>query len=305
MIEILEVCPRDGLQNEDRILDVDTRVELINRLVAAGTRRMEAVSFAHPLRVPQMAHAEEVMAGVERRDGVTYVGLVLNRRGVERAVEAAVNEVNIVLPLTDTFSTRNQGRPYAEMLEETRLSVALAREGGLTVSVTLAVAFGCPFEGLVPEARLTDSIRAVAGMGVDEIAFADTIGVGVPAQVRRIVELTRPHLSPECRLRFHFHNTRNTGYANALEAAQLSGFGDIALDASVGGFGGCPFAPRATGNIGTEDLYYALQASSIDCTTLDPPTLFEAAQWVGEQLGKPIQSLLPKAGWFPTAEASP
>ena len=304
MIEILEVAPRDGLQNEDRTLDVDARIELIRRLVAAGSRRMEAVSFVHPLRVPQMAHAEEVMAGVEDRDDVTYIGLVLNRRGAERAVEAKVDEANIVLPLTDTFSTRNQGRPYAEMLAETRAAAALAREGGLTVSVTLAVAFGCPFEGHVPEDRLSEAIRAMADIDIDELAFADTIGVGIPRQVRRIADLVKPHLAPDRRLRFHFHNTRNTGYANALEAAGLTGLGDIVLDASVGGFGGCPFAPRATGNIGTEDLYYALQASGTESTSLDAPTLFEAAEWLGEQLGKPIQSLLPKAGWFPAQAPS-
>lgn len=303
MVEILEVCPRDGLQNEERVLDADTRIELIRRLVNAGVRRMEAVSFVHPRRVPQMAQAEEVMAGLEDRDDVTYIGLVLNRQGAERAVESTVDEANIVLPLTDTFSVRNQGRSYEEMLEEARAAATISREGGLSVSLTFAVAFGCPFEGFVPESRLKDAIRAAADMDIDEIAFADTIGVGVPRQVRRIAELVEPHL-PGRRLRFHFHNTRNTGYANALEAAGLTGMGEIVLDASLGGFGGCPFAPRATGNISTEDLYYALQSSTTDCTTLDELALFEITQWLSEHLGKPFASLLPRAGWFPTSDST-
>jgi hydroxymethylglutaryl-CoA lyase len=184
------------------------------------------------------------------------------------------------------------------MLAEAEAAAAVAREGGLTVSITFAVAFGCPFEGRIPQSHLAEAIRAVSDWDIDEVAFADTIGVGVPRQVREIAELARPHLDDK-RLRFHFHNTRNTGYANALEAANLANLGEVVLDAAVGGFGGCPFAPRATGNIGTEDLYYALDASDIEATKLNPGSLFETAEWLSKHLGKPYQSLLPKAGWFP------
>jgi hydroxymethylglutaryl-CoA lyase len=299
-IEIVEVGPRDGLQNEKRTLSIDTRVELITRLVHAGVTRMEAVSFVHPTKVPQMAGAEEVMSQVPGGRGVDYIGLVLNRRGVERARLTPVTEVNVVLPVTDTFGMRNQGKTVADMITETAAAVKLAKEAKLRTSVTLAVAFGCPFEGDVPFETVADVFSRVADLGVDEIAFADTIGVGVPAQVRQFGELATSRLSAE-KLRFHFHNTRNTGYANALAAAEIDYAGTVALDASVGGFGGCPFAPAATGNIGTEDLLYALERSRVDAGSIAADQLIDIAAWLSVELDSPIQSLLPKAGWFSAA----
>ena len=297
-IEIVEVGPRDGLQNEKRTLSIDTRVELITRLVDAGVTRMEAVSFVHPTKVSQMAGAEEVMSQVPGGRGVDYIGLVLNRRGVERSILTPVTEVNIVLPVTDTFGVRNQGKTVAEMIIETAAAVELAKEAKLRTSVTLAVAFGCPFEGDVALETVADIFARVVDLGVDEIAFADTIGVGVPAQVRQFAELASARLSTE-KLRFHFHNTRNTGYANALTAVELDFDGTVALDASVGGFGGCPFAPKATGNIGTEDLLYALERSRIDAGSISADRLLDIAAWLSLELDSQIQSLLPKAGWYP------
>lgn len=297
-IEIVEVCPRDGLQNEKRTLSIDTRVQLIARLVEAGIKRMETVSFVHPVKVPQMAGAEEVMSQVPTGLGIDYIGLVLNRRGVERAALTPVTEINIVLPVTDTFALRNQGKSVADMVTETVAAVELAKEANLRTSVSLAVAFGCPFEGDVALGKVADVFARVADLGVDEIAFADTIGVGVPAQVRQFGELANSRLSTE-KLRFHFHNTRNTGYANALAASELDYDGTVALDASVGGFGGCPFAPKATGNIGTEDLLYVLERSSVNTGSIHSNELIDIASWLSGKLNSPIQSLLPKAGWFP------
>lgn len=297
-VEILEVGPRDGLQNEKRTLSIDTRIELVNRLVAAGAKRIETVSFVHPTAVPQMADAEKVMDGLPDIEGVSYSGLVLNTRGAHRAVETAISEVNFVIPVTDEFAQRNQRRTSAELVAEYAESIAVARSAGKGVTVTLAVAFGCPFSGQVSVQDVARVLDPVLDMDLDELALADTIGVGVPRQVRELADLARPKLGDR-RLRFHFHNTRNTGYANALAAAELDGVGRVVLDSSVGGFGGCPFAPAATGNIGTEDLVYALGTSGIEHTALSIPGLSETATWLEGQLDSPVQSLLPKAGDFP------
>ena len=299
--EILEVGPRDGLQNEDMVLDVDTRVELINRLASAGVRRMEAVSFVHPDRVPQMAHAEEIMAQVPQSSDVSYIGLVLNRRGAERAVETPVQELNVVVPVTDTFAMRNQGRTVEQLLAEAADSVHIAKEAGRFASITLAVAFGCPFEGEVSLERVQEVLRTVLDLGCDEIAFADTIGVGGSRRVREFTRLAKSSFGSEL-LRFHFHNTRNTGYSNAVTAVHEAAMFDmpVAIDASVGGFGGCPFAPAATGNIATEDILYGLSVDEVPITgSLDQVALVEHAAWLSLQLNKPVQSLIPKAGWFP------
>ncbi|SCX05319.1 hydroxymethylglutaryl-CoA lyase [Candidatus Aquiluna sp. UB-MaderosW2red] len=300
-VEILEVGPRDGLQNEDRVLDVDTRVELINRLVSAGVRRMEAVSFVRPDLVPQMAGAEEVMAQVPHSADVSYVGLVLNRRGAERAVETQVQELNMVVPVTDTFAMRNQGRTVEQLLVEAAETVQIAKEAGRFASVTLAVSFGCPFEGVVSLERVEEVVRAILDMGCDEIAFADTIGVGGSRRVREFAQMAKSLFGPEL-LRFHFHNTRNTGYSNAVtavsEAAALNM--PLVIDASVGGFGGCPFAPAATGNIATEDVLYGFSVDGVSMKgNLDAVALVEHARWLSLQLDKQVQSLIPKAGWFP------
>jgi hydroxymethylglutaryl-CoA lyase len=294
-VELVEVGPRDGLQNEPVVLDAATRVRYVEALVAAGHRRIEAVSFVNPERVPQMADAEAVMAGVPRGDGVRYAGLVLNRRGLDRALDSGVDEVNVVVVATDTFSQRNQGSTTEEGIAVAVDVIQAAAAAGLRTTVTVAAAFGCPFEGEVPVERVVDVARRCAVDGLDELALADTIGVAVPADVtRRLTAVAEVAPVP---LRVHLHNTRNTGYANAVAAVAA---GVRALDASSGGIGGCPFAPAATGNIATEDLVYLLDRSGID-TGLSLSPLIEMAGLVAGLLGSPTPSLLPKAGGFPAA----
>ncbi|MFC4052653.1 hydroxymethylglutaryl-CoA lyase [Actinomadura syzygii] len=294
-VEVIEVGPRDGLQNESAILPTADKVRLIERSIEAGLRRIEAVSFVHPKRVPQMADAEAVMERVPRPDGVKYAGLVLNQRGLDRALATAVDEVNVVVVATDEFSQRNQGCSVEEGLRNWAQIAEDARAAGLYRTVTIAAAFGCPFEGEVPTAKVLDLIRRVAESAPDEIAIADTIGVGVPAQVKTLLD-GAAEIAPGIPLRCHFHNTRNTGYANALTALD---HGVSALDASTGGFGGCPFAPAATGNIATEDLVYALDRTGIK-TGIEMATLTETATWLADRLNSPVQALLGRAGPFPT-----
>ncbi|GAA1584942.1 hydroxymethylglutaryl-CoA lyase [Actinomadura kijaniata] len=291
---IVEVGPRDGLQNEDRILPAEVKIELIERGVAAGITRIEAVSFVHPARVPQMADAEQVMAGVPRPGGVSYIGLVLNRRGLDRALAAAVDEVNAVVVATDTFCVRNQGVTTDAAMDAFEGIAGAAAEAGVRCGITIAAAFGCPFEGQTPPARVAELARRAHAAGAREIALADTIGVGVPGQVRDLTRRVRA-AAPGLPLRFHFHNTRNTGYANALAAVAE---GVTVLDASTGGFGGCPFAPAATGNIATEDLLYALHREG-HTTGIDPQAVAATGAWLGDHLGKPAPALLGRAGPFP------
>lgn len=294
-IGIVEVGPRDGLQNEAVTVPTDAKIAYIQALVDAGATRIEATSFVHPGRVPQMADAEQVMAGVPRRAGVRYIGLVLNGRGLDRALAAGVDEVNVVVVATETFSRRNQGMTVAEGLASFEALSRRARATGVRVTATIGASFGCPFEGEVNPAAVAELARICAGAGAQEIALADTIGVGVPADVVRLVAAVRE--VTDLPLRFHFHNTRNTGYANALTAVEC---GAVALDASAGGIGGCPFAPAATGNIATEDLAYALRRSGVE-TGLDLAGLVSAAGSIGQALGTPLPALLGRAGDFPGA----
>lgn len=296
-VTVVEVGPRDGLQNEDALVGTAAKVAYIEALVSAGLRRIEAVSFAHPKRVPQMADAEAVLAAVPRPAGVRYAGLVFNERGLERALQGGVDEVNMVVVATDTFSERNQGMPVAGALAAFRAVAAGAHAAGVAVTATVAAAFGCPFEGEVPATRVADIARRCADAGADEVALADTIGVGVPADVRVLVDAVRA-VTP-VPLRCHFHNTRNTGYANALAAVDA---GVSVLDASSGGIGGCPFAPAATGNIATEDLAYALRRSHM-ATGIDMERLLAASGYVTRQLGHPGPALLGRAGDFPFSRA--
>jgi (R)-citramalyl-CoA lyase len=290
-IELCDVGPRDGLQNEDRVLSPTVRAELCDRLARAGVPRVEAVSFVHPGRVPPMAGAEEVMAEIDRVDGVIYAGLALNERGYDRAVAAGVDEVHYALPTTDTFGERNQGMSVASGLEVCERIVGRAREDGMRVTVTLITSFGCPFEGHVDPARVIGLAEAIHGFGPDEILLADTIGVGVPTQVRLFAQ----ELSTlGTRLGFHFHNTRNTGYSNALAAIEA---GVTLLDSSCGGTGGCPFAPRATGNIATDDLVYMLHGMGLE-TGIELEALLETSAWLAEQLGKDLPGQTYKAGAF-------
>lgn len=290
-VEVVEVGPRDGLQNEPVTVPAAVKVAYVEALVAAGLRRIEAVSFVHPGRVPQMADAEEVMARVPRVTGVRYAGLVLNGRGLDRALKAGVDEVNVVVVATETFSQRNQGMSVGDAVRGFGAIAERAREAGLGVTLTVAASFGCPFEGEVDPMWVAELVRRCPG--AQEVALADTIGVGVPADVRRLVEAVREVSALP--LRFHFHNTRNTGYANALAALEA---GAASLDASAGGIGGCPFAPAATGNIATEDLLYLLHRSGVT-TGADLTGVLAAAALVEAGLGGRVPAQLGRAGDWP------
>jgi len=300
-LQIVEVGPRDGLQNEKTILETATKVSYIERAIAAGLRRIEAVAFVHPGRVPQMADAEAVLAGVPRRPDVVYIGLVLNARGLDRALasvgrdgERGVDEINYVVVATDEFSQRNQCMSTRDSLAQWADVSSRARAVGLRTTLTIAAAFGCPYAGEVSPNAVADLVSIAMAAPPDELCLADTIGVGVPRQVGELVRAVRA-VAPDTALRAHFHNTRNTGYANALAAAD---HGVIALDASLGGIGGCPFAPAATGNIATEDLAYALERSGVS-TGVQVGDAAAAGTWIGEQLGVTVPAQLGRAGGFP------
>lgn len=293
-VEILEVGPRDGLQIDPVILPTDTKIELISRLLAAGLKRIEVASFVNPRKVPQMADAEQVLAGLSRPEGVHFTGLVLNQRGFDRAAAAGCNEIGMVVVASDTFSARNQGTSTEDSIS-TWLDVARsAKQLGIRAQVTISAAFGCPFEGEVPLERVLDIAMRCAEAQPFEICFADTIGVAVPSQVTELLTRIRERL-PNTRLRCHFHNTRNTGIANAWAAVAC---GVSTLDSSVGGIGGCPFAPAATGNIATEDLIYMLDRSGI-ATGVSLAGLIETTKWLQQQLGREAPGMLHKAGCFP------
>jgi hydroxymethylglutaryl-CoA lyase len=294
-IEIVEVGPRDGLQNEKAVLGTPDKIEFIRRLEAAGARRVEAVSFVNPRRVPQMAGAEEIMASLPREAGRSRIGLVLNERGWDRAVTSGCDEANVVVCATDGFGIRNQGAGVADQVA-TLANIVRRREldGGPPISLTISVAFGCPFEGEVSEGQVTAIVREAGALGVGEIALADTIGVADPWTVKARIEAARA-AAPHARLRMHFHDTRGTGLANAFASVEA---GVDVLDASCGGLGGCPFAPAATGNIATEDLVYMLERAGFE-TGLDAAALVEAGRWIGEKIGKLPISALSRAGGFP------
>jgi hydroxymethylglutaryl-CoA lyase len=275
------------------------KVELIERLIDSGLRRLEVTSFVNPKKVPQMADAEQVLAGLRRRDDVRYVGLVLNKKGFERAVAAGCNEVGMAVVASDTFNRRNQGVGTEESIAAWLEIAREAQAAGVRAQVTVSAAFGCPFEGEVPVARVIEVAKRVAEADPFEIAFADTIGVGVPAQVSELIGRAREALPASIKLRAHFHNTRNTGLANAYAAVEA---GVASLDSSVGGIGGCPFAPAATGNIPTEDLVYMLARSGVQ-TGIDLDRLIETAEWLQQTLGRTVPGMLLKAGGFPKAAA--
>lgn len=293
-VEIVEVGPRDGLQNEPTVVPTATKVEFIRRAIEAGLRRIEVASFVNPKRVPQMADAEAVLAALPKRADVQYIGLVLNRKGFERAVAAGCTEIGMAVVASDTFNQRNQGVTTDESIA-TWLDIARdARSAGLRAQVTVSAAFGCPFEGDVPVARVVEIAQRVTAAAPCELALADTIGAGVPSQVTEIVGRVREAL-PGMPLRCHFHNTRNTGIANAYAALEA---GVTVLDGSIGGVGGCPFAPAATGNLPTEDLLYMLTRMNVQ-TGVDLDALIATGRWLQEQLGHPVPGALVKAGSFP------
>ena len=298
-IQIVEVAPRDGLQNETAVLTPSERADFVRRLEAAGARRIEAASFVNPRIVPQMAGAEAVMDDLPRQEGRSRIGLALNARGYDRALASGVNEINLAMAATDGFGLRNQGMAVEDQIAMLETILARRRgapEGSPSLSVTLSCVWGCPFEGEVAINRVVDVVGRIGEMGVAEIALADTIGAGDPWSVTRVVERARP-AAPDARLRLHFHDTRNTGLANAHAGVEA---GVDILDASCGGIGGCPFAPGATGNIATEDLVYMLERAGFS-TGYDLDALIAAARWIGERIGRPAPSALSRAGRFPRA----
>jgi hydroxymethylglutaryl-CoA lyase len=294
-LEIVEVGARDGLQNEKAVLDPDVRVEFIRRLEACGVRRIEAVSYVNPRRVPQMAGAEEIMAALPREAGRSRIGLVLNEKGWDRAMAGGCDEANVVVCASDAFGVRNQGATVEDQIATLRAIAARRREsGGPPISVTISVAFGCPFEGEVPLSRVA-AIAAVAGeLGVAELALADTIGAADPWAVRARLAAAR-EAAPHTPLRVHFHDTRGVGLANAFASVDA---GVTVLDSSCGGLGGCPFAPGATGNIATEDLVWMLHRAGYR-TGIDLDGMIDAGRWIGERIGKAPVSSLSRAGSFP------
>ena len=294
-VTLVDVGPRDGLQNERVAFSSEAKIEFVQRLVAAGIPRIEVTSFVNPQRVPQMADAEAVMAGLPRGSGASYIGLVLNTRGFERAAAAGCDEIGFVIVASDTFSRRNQGMGTADGIRLWHEIARAAAERGIKASVMISAACGCPFEGEVPVARVVEIAAEAAKSPSVEIAIADTIGVGVPTQVKAIVDGVRP-LAGERPIRVHFHNTRNTAIANIVAAVEA---GATIVDASTGGIGGCPFAPKATGNVATEDVLYLLHHMGIE-TGISLDGAIETALWVEERLGRPVPGLVSKAGDFPT-----
>jgi len=289
LIAICEVGPRDGLQNEREILPPETRAELVNRLAAAGLPRVEAASFVSAERVPQMAGAEEVVAGLERRDGTVFAGLALNEQGYDRLRQAGLDEVRFAVAATESFSKRNANASVDEAVAASERVLARAREDGIRSTATISVAFGCPFEGRVdPEVvvELAGRLRAA-----DEVVLADTTGVATPKQVGDLVKRVGKPVG------FHAHNTRNTGFANAYAALEA---GATTLDSSIGGLGGCPFAPRATGNVATEDLVYMLEGDGVE-TGVDLDALIGISEWLESVLGRPLEGQVYRAGRFPAS----
>ena len=298
-IEIVDVGPRDGLQNEAMALSVEDRLDFISRLEAAGVRRLEAVSFVNPSRVPQMAGAEEIMAALPSTPARSRIGLVLNLRGWERLKATSCDQANVVVCATDSFGLRNQNADTAQQIAAmTQVAEDQRENGGPPLSLTISVAFGCPFEGEVALDRVVRIAREAAALNIPEIAIADTIGAADPWAVRRRVEAVRA-AAPNVRLRLHFHDTRNTGLANA--AAGIEAGVDV-LDASCGGIGGCPFAPKATGNVATEDLVHMLERGGFE-TGLDLEALIETGRWINAKLGRAATSALSRAGRFPKPRA--
>jgi hydroxymethylglutaryl-CoA lyase len=299
-VTLVEVGPRDGLQNEPVLFSTEDKVEFIRRAVAAGVRRIEVASFVNPARVPQMADAEAVMAALPRGNGfpqagdASYLGLVLNRHGFERAVAAGCDEIGFVVVASDTFSRRNQGMTTGDGIRLWHEIARAAAEHGVKASVMISAACGCPFEGEVPVSRVLEIAAEVAKSPSVDLAIADTIGVGVPMQVRAIVEGLRP-IAGETPIRVHFHNTRNTAIANVAAAVEA---GATIIDASTGGIGGCPFAPKATGNVAMEDVLYFLHRSGIK-TGVSLDGVIETAHWLEQRLGRAVPGLVSKSGDFP------
>ena len=294
-IEFVEVGPRDGLQNEKTLISTADKLTLIQLAIGAGARRIEVTSFVNPKKVPQMADAEDVCAGLPQRDDVTYIGLVMNLRGAERALGTGrIDQLGAVCVATDCFAMANQGQTSDESVEAAKAIVTLAHEHGRSGQVTIAASFGCPFEGEVSEDRVVAMAAQLAEAGPVEIALADTIGVANPAHVTRLVDRVRQAINP-LPVRVHFHNTRNTGLANVWTAVAA---GATAVDGALGGLGGCPFAPGAAGNVPSEDVVYMLERGGI-ATGMDLARMIEASHWLAGVMDRKLPGMVAQAPIFP------
>lgn len=293
-ISIVEVGPRDGLQSEPEILSTRSKVEFVTRAIDAGVKRLEVASFVNPKKVPQMADAEALLAELPLRPDVSYIGLVMNERGLDRALATPVHEVGMVIVATDTYNQRNQGVPTNESIDAWLKIAVRAKANGKIANVMISSAFGCPFEGEVSPDRIIEIAKRVVEAEPAELGIADSIGVAVPNQVTDLLGMLRHELGA-IPLRCHLHNTRNTGLANAQAAIDA---GALSIDASIGGIGGCPFAPAATGNIPTDDLLYMLSRSGIE-TGLSLKKIIMVSEWLERELGRSVPAMLPKAGVFP------
>ncbi len=294
-IHIVEVGPRDGLQSEPEILSTDSKRTYIEMAIDAGIRRLEVASFVHPKRVPQMADAEALIEVLPDREDVSYIGLIMNERGLDRALTTTIDEIGMVVVSTDTYNQKNQGVLSSESVKAWHAISNRAKEEGLKANVMISAAFGCPYEGEVSIDRVLELTKQVLESDPAELGIADSIGVAVPGQVSELLGRVK-ELTGDLPLRCHFHNTRNTGLANAQAAVDA---GVTFLDASIGGIGGCPFAPAATGNIPTDDLLYMLDRSGIE-TGVSLTKIIDTSRWLEAELGRGIPALLPKAGMFPT-----
>ncbi len=299
-VSIVEVGPRDGLQSEPEVLPTATKRKFIELAIDAGIKRLEVASFVHPKRVPQMVDAEQLIAALPDIEGVSYIGLLMNERGLERALETKVHEIGMVIVASDTYNQRNQGVPTQASIDAWLDIARRAQDAGKIANVMISSAFGCPYEGEVPMSRVLDIAAKVMQAGPAELGIADSIGVAVPAQITELVAELRAELGREIPLRFHLHNTRNTGLANAQAALDA---GAQSIDASIGGIGGCPFAPLATGNIPTDDLVYLLSRSGVE-TGVSLEKIIAASRWLEAELGRPVPAMLPKAGAFPASRPS-
>ncbi len=294
-ITLVEVGPRDGLQSEPEILSTDSKALFIVKAIEAGVRRLEVASFVHPKRVPQMADAEALVERLPDHDDVSYIGLIMNERGLDRALETKIDEIGMVIVSTDTYNRKNQGVGTDESVVAWKSIAKRAQQNGLRANIMISSAFGCPYEGEVKVERIVELAKRAIEADPAELGIADSIGVAVPTQVTELLGRVREVIG-DLPLRCHFHNTRNTGLANAQAAVDS---GVTYLDASIGGIGGCPFAPAATGNIPTDDLLYMLDRSGVE-TGVSLEKIIEVSRWLEQELGRGVPALLPKAGIFPT-----
>jgi len=293
-VSILEVGPRDGLQSEPEILPTEIKKEFITRTINAGIKNIEVTSFVHPKKVPQMADAEKLVESLPERDDVTYIGLIMNQRGFERARDCGIDEVGMVIVSTDTYNMKNQNVVTQQSIDNWLDIASSAKSAGIRTSVVIACSFGCPYEGEVDPEHIASIAEQILKGEPDVIGLADSVGVAVPNQIKTTFALIKD-LAPTIPLRTHLHNTRNTGLANAAAAVEA---GVTIIDASTGGIGGCPFAPKATGNIPTDDLLYMLDRSGIE-TGVNLKEIVKTTDWLENQLGRSVPAMVPKAGIFP------